>query len=96
MNAMLRLLALSALMTSVVGCADQRSLQARSPVPEQSRSAPDSSPIIPTLPQQPDGIPRLVVPVTGDGTPVMAIPFGGMIYAPVTGGPPILATPLTP
>jgi len=96
MNAMLRLLALSALMTSVVGCADQRWLQARSPVPEQSRSAPDSSPIIPTLPQQPDGIPRLVVPVTGDGTPVMAIPFGGMIYAPVTGGPPILATPLTP
>jgi hypothetical protein len=86
---------LGVLLATVSGCVSQASLSpAREPT--QSSNAVQSEPIIPAAPQQPDTVPRLVVPVTGDGIPVLAIPFGGMIYQPVTGGPPVLAVPLAP
>jgi hypothetical protein len=39
--------------------------------------------------------PRLVLPATG-GPPVLAIPLGGGIYLPVTGGIPTPGTPISP
>jgi hypothetical protein len=95
MNAVLRLVTLSALMAPVLGCVDQRSLNPASGALPQWSNPTDNAPITPASPQQ-DGLPRVVMPVTGEGIPVVAIPLGGMIYAPVTGGPPVLAVPLSP
>jgi len=42
-----------------------------------------------------DSLPRLVIPAFG-GAPIVAIPLGGGLFLPVTGGPPIIGVSTSP
>lgn len=68
-------------------------------VPASASNAAGASPFpapdpFPSM-QQPDGIPRIVIPATG-GAPVIGIPLGGNIFQPVTGGAPVIGIPTSP
>ena len=57
MNAVLRLVALSALMAPVVGCVDRPARNPAASAPVGLSGETESSPITPASPQQPDSLP---------------------------------------
>ncbi len=79
---------------AITGCAIQggelqQSVSFATAVPQPA--TPPSTPS-----QQDNSFPRLVLPLTGGGPPVMAIPVGSGLYLPLTGGPVIPGIPITP
>lgn len=90
---------LSLSLLAVAGCVTQGAVQPQAPDHSSSASAaPAAAKVQDVLPppRQDNLSPRLIMPVTAGGTPVIGIPLGGNIFQPVTGGPPVLGIPLTP